>query len=264
MGHRLGPAELRGFYTGTVLAKATGMSRIVLAALIFASLFVSATGCALTGRTRPQEVARPAGLAAPLRVADVALEPGQTRLQNVGTFAWGEYDARDVGVLRESLDTTVGGAADGPSVHVVVRRFLVAHSNNEALAVACVAWALTDASGQLLFHEQFYAADYVRIWGTVGGIKNHVHAGITEHVANQAARISNGQEPVAPSGEYVFDSYEAATAGMPDSLTSTHFQTLYLGGAYLFSAYSIKGRSDRGWARRNDHLDWDARLAKGT
>ena len=234
------------------------MSRFV--SLLLACVFASATGCALTGRTRPQEVMRPAELASPLHVADVELEPGQTRLQNVGTFAWGEYDARDLGVLQESLDATVGGASEGPSVHVVVRRFLVAHSNNEALAVACVAWALTNESGELVFHEQFYAADYVRIWGTVGGIKNHVHAGITEHVAKQAARVSNGEEPVAPSGEYVFASYEAATSGMPDKLTSTHFQTLYLGGAYLFSAYSINGSSDRQWARRDDHLNWQARL----
>lgn len=234
------------------------MSRFV--ALLLVSVFVSATGCALTGRTRPQEVTRPAELDSPLHVADVELEPGQTRLQNVGTFAWGEYDARDLGVLQESLEATVGGAASGPSVHVVVRRFLVAHSNNEALAVACVAWALTDESGALVFHEQFYAADYVRIWGTVGGIKNHVHAGIVEHVSKQATRVSNGEAPLAPSGEYVFASYDAATSGMPDSLTSTHFQTLYLGGAYLFSAYAIKGGSDRAWARRDDHLDWDAQL----
>lgn len=234
------------------------MSRFV--ALVLASVFVSTTGCALTGRTRPQEVTRPAELESSLHVADVELEPGQTRLQNVGTFAWGEYDARDLDVLQESLDATVGGAASGPSVHVVVRRFLVAHSNNEALAVACVAWALTDESGTPVFHEQFYAADYVRTWGTVGGIKNHVHAGITEHIAKQATRISNGDSPVAPSGEYVFASYEAATSGMPDSLTSTHFQALYLGGAYVFSVRTINGSSDRGWARREDHLDWDARL----
>lgn len=218
-------------------------------------------GCALTGRTRPQDVARPAALKQPLRVETVELEPGQTHLQNVGTFAWGEYGERDLEILRESLQATVGAAPAGPSVHLVVRRFLVAHSNNEGFAVACVAWALTDETGALVFHEQFYAADYVKIWGTIGGIKNHVHEGITRHVAEQAARIRNGQQPAPPAGEYVFPSYESATAGMPTSLTSHHFQALYLGGAYAFARYAIKGDSHRDWARREDHLDWDARLA---
>ena len=219
-------------------------------------------GCALTGRTRPQDVARPAALKQPLRLATVELEPGQTRLQNVGTFAWGEYDGRDVGVLQESLQTTLGGGSgDAPQVHVVVRRFLVAHSNNEAFAVACVGWALTDADGTLLFHEQFYAADYVWLWGTIGGIKNNVHEGITRHIAEQAGRVMAGGEPTTPQGEYVFASYEAATAEMPDKLTSVHMNTLYLGGAYLFTTRTYRGDSNRTWARQEGHLDWEDRLA---
>lgn len=222
---------------------------------------VALGGCALTGRTRPQEVATPAALTQPLQVADVSLEPGQTRLQNVGTFAWGEYDGRDIATLREGLSATLGSAsATSPQVHVVVRRFLVAHSNNEALAVACVAWALTDRDGTLLFHEQFYAADSVRIWGTVGGIKNHVHQGITRHIAEQAGRVLSGSNPTEPGGDYVYPSYEAATASLPDVLTSVHVNTLYLGGAYLFSTRTYRGQSQRGWVREEGHLDWEARL----
>ena len=55
--------------------------------------------------------------------------------------------------------------------------------------------------------------------------------------------------------------YEAATAGMPSSLTSIHFNTVMLGGGYSFVARKIEGESERGWARRDDHVDWDSVLA---
>lgn len=222
-------------------------------------------GCALVGRTKPQAIAMPAEMNARLDVRSVELEPGQTHLQNVGTFAWGEYGARDVAALEETIRTTLATASAKPEapqfqVHVVVRRFLVAHSNNEGFAVACVAWALTDAQGVLRFHEQFYASDYVRLWGTIGGIKNHVHEGITRHITQQAARVSAGGEPAEITAPYTYPTYEAASARFPGKLTSIHFQALYLGGGYSFRAVRIDGDSQRDWARQDDHIDWAARL----
>ncbi len=237
-----------------------------VACLTLALLVASLSGCGLFGRTKAQSIAPPAQLHSRLQVRPVALEPGQTHLQNVGTFAIGEYGSRDVEALTETIRATVAGAtppADAPAfdVHVVVRRFLVAHSNNEGFAVACVAWALTDATGAIRFHEQFYASDYVRLWGTIGGVKNNVHEGITRHIIEQAARVAAGEEPAPVTATYAHPSYEAATAGIPTQLSSVHYNAVFLGGGYSFRPVRIKGDSHRGWARRDDHIDWSARLS---
>lgn len=235
---------------------------VVVMALILPLLVALASGCGVFGRTKAQSIALPSGVTSDLELRSVTLEPGQTHLQNVGTFAVGEYDARDLAALEETIRTTFGAPTSDPEygVHIVVRRFLVAHSNNEGFAVACVAWALTDAEGSLRFHEQFYASDYVKLWGTVGGLKNHVHEGITRHIAQQASRVAAGHEPAEIDSPYTYSTYEAAISRFPAQLTSVHFQMLYLGGGYSFRSLLITDDSHRDWARGDEHIDWDGRL----
>src|SRR5689334_1970294 len=130
------------------------------------ALFIG--GCGLTGGTSKfaVNVATPAGAEKPaLNVASVELEPNQTKLVNVGTYAWGEYDKSDLDVLTQSMRTSAAPFenASGYKVHVVMRKFLVAHSNNAALAFACVGWAMVTPDNKLAFHEQFYASHHVRL-----------------------------------------------------------------------------------------------------
>src|SRR5262245_35752434 len=112
--------------------------RSIAPLLLLVVLALVSTGCGLTGGTSTfrVDVKAPAGAATPaLEVASVDLEPGQTRLANVGTYAWGEYDADDLEVLRTSMRQSLPAAPTVARhrIHVLVRRFLVAHSNKEGL-----------------------------------------------------------------------------------------------------------------------------------
>lgn len=226
-------------------------------------LLVFGNGCALTGATSSFEVALEAPANTPaVRLGSVTYEPHQSRLANVGSYAWGKYGEDDLGTLTASLNRSlkpVVPEAGEPShaVHVRVRRFLVAHSNSEGLAFACVSWALTDPDGELAFVEQFYARDHVVMWGTVGGTKDTVHEGIATRVLRTAVRVAAAGEPVAPyRAENTFGRFEDAMAGLPESLTSIHMGTLYLGGAFYIYSARYTGGSNVRWVQADDHFDW--------
>ncbi|MCH9680672.1 MAG: hypothetical protein K0V04_04490 [Deltaproteobacteria bacterium] len=230
-------------------------------------LLLLLTACGLFGGTRPQavEFASPdSASSAAVSVASIELESGHTRLANVGTFAIGEYGTKDLDVLQQSFAESMPAqaGASGHQVHVVVRRFLVSHSNNAGLAVACVAWALTDPDGALVFHEQFYASDSARIWGTIGKLKDHVHEGIVRRVLGSARAIAAGGE--RQSAPYTYDDYESATAQLPHSLRSVYLNAAMLGGGYALRISTVSGNSELGWARESDHLDWEAQLGGST
>lgn len=222
-------------------------------------------GCGLFGGTRAKTVAiTPVADAPAVAIGSLTLEPGQTKLANVGTFAIGEYKSKDLDALQQSLQQSlrqsrgepIGGQAH--RVHVVIRRFLVSHSNTAGVALACVAWAMTDANGELVYHEQFYAADSVHLWGTIGRLKEHVHQGIVARVLGSARSIASGGDPV--TAQYTFADFDAAAAGLPHQLRSVYLSTALLGGGYGFRVSTVDGSADLGWARQQEHVDWTARV----
>ena len=93
--------------------------------LLLALVALSTTGCALTGATSSfvVEVAPTPGVS--LAIASVEVEPGQTRLQNVGSYAWGQYGEDDLAMLRESLNESAallgGPGASAHRVHLIIR-----------------------------------------------------------------------------------------------------------------------------------------------
>lgn len=245
------------------------MSTRVLSLALSLLLICFGNGCALTGATSTFEVALEAPAnAPPMRLGSVTYEPSESRLANVGTFDWGKYGEEDLSTLGASLEQSLKPLEPEPGlasheVHVRVRRFLVAHSNNEALAFACVSWALTDPDGELAFVEQFYARDHVVLWGTVGGTKDTVHEGIATRVLRSAVRVAAAGEPVPPfHAENTFGRFEAAMVGMPESLTSVHVGGLYLGGAFYVFSSRYSGDSQVSWVKAHDHFDWSGHLQR--
>ncbi len=228
------------------------------------ALFIG--GCGLTGGTSKfaVNVATPAGAEKPaLSVASVELEPHETKLVNVGTYAWGEYDKADLDVLTESMRASAAPfeSISGHKIHVVMRKFLVAHSNNAALAFACVGWAMVTPDNRLAFHEQFYASNHVRLWGTVGGVKDVVHEAITKRILERAVAVAANKPENLPRPPHTFDDYEAAAAPLPKELMSHYNHMLFGGGYTLFIHQTVGGDPNLNWVRKPEHLDWNARLA---
>jgi len=77
-----------------------------------------------------------------------------------------------------------------------------------------------------------------------------VHEGIATRVLGTAVRVAAAGKPCPPyRAEKTFGQFEDAMEGLPESLTSVHMGTLYLGGAfYIYSARSTGG-SNVGWVR---------------
>lgn len=226
------------------------------------------TGCGVTGNTSRFVVdVRSEVSKGPISVTRIDLEPDQSRLVNVGTYAWGKYDAADLENLTQSMKESAKSVA-GPSafgVHVVVRRFLVATGGSDGIAIACVAWALTSPEGKIAYHEQFYASRHVNTFGTVGGIKDTVHEAISKRVLGRAAAIAaqpgtNVFESVKPVN--AFDTYEEAVAGLPASLTAASLTIVQLGNGYSYMVIGKGATETAGlaWVQKADHLDWNARL----
>jgi len=233
-------------------------------------LFLILAGCGITGNTSTFVVnVKSEQAKGPIVVQNVELEPNQSKLVNVGTYAWGKYGESDLAVLTQSMKESAAPLA-GPTpfqVHVVLRRFLVATGGSDGIALACVSWAMTMPSpeGTLIFHEQFYSSKHVRSFGTVGGLKDTVHEAITRRVLGRAASIatapgSKAFESVRP--ERTFDTYEDAVRDLPSNLTAVSLGIVQLGGGYTY--YTLKEGQTSGsqldWVKQPDHLDWPARL----
>jgi hypothetical protein len=232
-------------------------------------LAMMSTACGLTGNTSKFVVdVRSAQAKGPVTISTIELEPNQSRLVNVGTYAWGKYGSDDLDTLTRSMNESAANLR-GPSpyaIHVVLRRFLVATGGSDGIALACVSWALTSPDGQLAYHEQFYASRHVNTFGTVGGIKDTVHEAIARRVLGRSSAIAaapgtNAFESVRP--DHSFDSFEEAIRDLPPTLTATSVKLVQLGNGYhqIVLGRGATQSADLSWVRQPEHLDWPSRLA---
>lgn len=233
------------------------------------------TGCGLTGRTIPftLEIPKPASEKpmAAIKVAEIDLEEDSTQLISVGVYGWGEFDTNDLKVIEKSLNQTLSkvstsaGSVGELNLHVVIRRYLVAASNNQGFALACVAWCATNEDQEIVFHEQFYASKAYRM-ASIGDVKMAVHKGVVRRIAENSVLLASsnrnfGFEPVMPKNTY--NSFEEAARKMPKRLASSYTGSYDLGSGYYF--YAIPGSSqdiDSGWASESNHINWEGYLSQ--
>lgn len=217
------------------------------------------------GIDRPvEEVALHADATHSLKIASVEMEPGAAKVTHVGTYKVGKYDSKDLRVLENMLKNTnpiPGSVEESFRAHVLVRSFSVMHSNEKGAGLACVAWALTNPAGELVFDEQFYASrDSPPL--SVGGIKNRMHEGITKRVLLRAQDIAS-ERPLGPSPEDTYDDFERAASRVPDRLRSEH-PTIFGGYDQLGNKVgiwrSVTGESGEHFAQRRGAVDWYRRL----
>lgn len=200
----------------------------------------------------------------PVTIAPIEMEPGASKLVAVGTYKVGKYEPKDLSVLQTMLESTIPirGAPDQSfRVHLVVRSFLIVHSNEKGAGLACIAGALTNPQQELVFDEQFYAArDSPPL--SVTGIKNRIHEGITKRVHQRAQDVASGR-PLGSPPEDTYDDFERAASRVPNQFKS-ELPTIFGGydqwGNQTGIWRTVGGQSGEESARRGDAIDWYGRL----
>jgi len=196
-------------------------------------------------------------------VAPAELEPGASKVTAIDVpFGGGayRYKGKDLAVLQQMLDETnpmPGAVGASFRIHVLIRRFLVAYHQSEAVGFACVAWALTNPRHELIFDETFYAAHYTGNKG-VNGVKKPIHRGITKRVHTAAQSVASGLPP-GPPPTSVYEDYEAAAASIPDELGQILVVSFGRGGVERSVDY--EGETGEEFARCGDSIDWYYRLS---
>lgn len=198
----------------------------------------------------------------PIHVAPAELEPGAGQVTAIDA-PWGggrhRYDNDDLAVFQQMLDQTnpmPGGPESSLQIHVLVRRFLLAYHQSEVAGIACVAWALTNPQGQLVFDETIYASAYTANKG-LNGVRNPIHQGLTKRVHTAAQTVASGLPPGAPP-TWVYEDYQAAAAAIPDALGPSIVVTVKRGGVERGVEYA--GETGEEFARCDDSIDWYERL----
>jgi len=194
---------------------------------------LSATLLACTGSTRETLNIRPGGrarLAVPIIVEKVTASPDAPGLIAARTMRIGAFNLDDLANIRGSLVDTLRAAADPAStsiddrlrLSVVIRRYLVAHSNNAGGVLAAVDWCAARDDGSAIYREIFYATAEGQLVTTLGEVKNRAQRAIVRRVAESALRLAavgaTPNLPVAVEGTY--DDLSAATTTLPATLKS--------------------------------------------
>ena len=210
-------------------------------------------GCGTFGRTRPVSVGLPT--VAPVGVGQVDFDPRQADMQGVGTFEFGEFNEQDRASLERSLDRVLSGSEGGLQAHVYVRSHVIVASNNAGSALACVAWALTEPDGAVVFEEQVYVGSEGHLIVTLGHLKERVHEGLVARIAGVAGVLATGGTaadfPEMPEG--VSHDPQEAARGLPVMLQSHYVFTL---GGYLYSGHSATRTVDYGANAQTERFDW--------
>jgi len=194
-------------------------------------------------------------------VAPVQLEPGAGKVTAIEAWGGGRhgYKERDLAVLQQMLEETnpmPGPPESSLRLHVVVRRFLVAFHQSEAVGLACFAWAVTNPQAELVFAETVYASAYTSRKG-VNGVKDPIHQGITKRVHSATQAVAAGLQ-LGPLPSKLYEDFESAAASVPDALGPILVVTLQRGGVERGVEYA--GETGEEFARCDDTVDWYERL----
>jgi len=237
----------------------------------FSSVLIAAfllSGCGTTGVTTRSAVdvgALAASSFRPISVDSVAREEAGIKLMSVGVRAWGRFDDRDQANIKGSLEDTFAAATQGRTrpdgepikIHLVIRKYLVAGSNNEGAVLAGVDWCATDAKDAILFQESFYATHSVRFIGTLGGLKDTVNKAIVKRIAQSSLALAANERPIGAAVQYTYATLEQAAATMPDSLASWDQPRL----VHIGPPRSAPEKVSLAWAEMRPPIDWKERLA---
>jgi hypothetical protein len=161
-------------------------------------------------------------------VASVARDPDGMMLINVGVKPWGKFDDDDQANIETSLKDTLATATQGHSftdegtinIHLMIRKYIVAISNNAAYIWAGVDWCVADANNRVLFHEIFYATSTGHLVVTTGGVKDDVNRAIVKRIAETTIHLAANSPLAALNVPDTYSTFVGAAATMPETLRS--------------------------------------------
>ena len=191
--------------------------------------------CTLTGSTARETLnvraVAPARLAVPIVIDKVVASRDAPGLIAAGTMRVGAFNLDDLANIRGTLaDTLRASASAAPAeiddrlrLSVVIRRYLVAHSNNAAGALVAVDWCAARGGGDAVYRELFYAAGEGAWVTSLGEVKNRAQRALVQRIAESALRLAEigGGAPAVPVRvEGTYETVEAAAATLPARLKS--------------------------------------------
>jgi hypothetical protein len=167
----------------------------------------------------------------PIQVKTVDVDSAGIQLLSVGVKPWGRFDADDLQNIRGSLEDTVAaamqsrgssGTGSETQIHLVIRGYFVAASNNAAGVLAVVDWCVANQDAHVLYQEVFYASHAARLVGTLGGEKDTVDQAIVRRVAETSLLLSSGASPdhLPRKVKDTYDGFKEAIAGLPENFQS--------------------------------------------
>ena len=245
---------------------------------ILASILLSA--CAATmGHTTRKAVEMDKALINtpmnPVQLKTVDVDSAGIQLLSVGVKPWGRFDADDLQNIRGSLEDTLaaatrsrGSSATGSElqIHLVIRGYFVAASNNAGGVLAVVDWCAADQGAHVLYQEVFYASHAVRLVGTLGGEKDVVDQAIVRRVAETSLLLSSGASTngLPRKVKDTYDQFNEAVAVLPSD-----FESMGLVGAGPSSSVNLvmlfipnTPSTDANWqsTKVEKPIDWSQRL----
>lgn len=194
-----------------------------------------------------------------IRVASVQMEKHAARLTTVNTYRVGKFDTYDLDNIEQSLRDTLVllksanllNSIPVIDIHLVIRRYFVAHSNSGAAVLICVAWAATDFKGKMIYHEQFYASKGVYLLGTIGLLKDSVHKAVVRRIAESSLYLASGMRGILDRDitfEDTYTSFQEAVSRLPDVMVS------------ILKNRTIESEIFWGEAEPADKFDWNTYL----
>jgi len=202
--------------------------RMALALLVSIAL----SACGTTGNTShfalPLDISTKPKHASEVHVASIAMDPDAATLINVNVQPWGKFSPDDLKNIEDSLRYTLKPyIPTTPSdskvdVHILVQRYVVGTSNTGGAVLACVAWAATTSTGDILYEEQFYASGYGYLVGTIGLLKDSVDRVIVRRIAVTSLELAlhPGARPPPAKFPQTSTSLEEAAAQLPSTMVS--------------------------------------------
>jgi hypothetical protein len=245
--------------------------QVVAAALLSSILLAGLPSSGVAGQTEPstlQQAPTAKKQPSPLAIASVVME--EAKLDNVEVFAWGKPSQKDVRTIREALEKEIAPFAqkspdtqDNPlKIWVVIRRYLVATSNDASSSLASVAWCAAYDAEHIVFHEEFYAAKHREMRFTKGPVNKAIALRIAAS-ARQLASIEEGADfqPVAVRDTYL--KYSEAEKHAGTVTTRAPAGWVHSDGyAYRYSrGYSaVSGGWE--WAQHPDRINWKEYISR--